>query len=265
MIISFNRSLLEVSSTGAYIKSLVLDGEKIINDSHDGNDTHGGSAVLFPFGNRIRNAEYKYNNINYKLPKNNGENSIHGLVRDKIFNVIVSCNKIEFFMDFNDESYPGNAFINVSYILNERSFRTDFTVTSKNEKIPVEIGFHPYFYFPDKCIFRSGKIMMLNYLDEYFPDGTLSDTSINGSDISKLSIDNCFYVHGPVILEGNKKIRIDRENMDYLVIYTGLYEKTKSIAVEPMTGAPDVYNNKIGLIELNKGESFHCSYTINLI
>ncbi len=265
MKISSNKSYAEISATGAYLESLVINNERIIDKSQDENDTHGGAAVLFPFGNRIRNAEYTYDNKKYSLPKNNGKHSIHGLVRNRIFRAVSFNDTAIFFLDFNDSAYPGDAFISVSYKIYESSFRTDFTVTSLSKRIPVEIGFHPYFYFPGKCIFNSSEIKMLNYIDEYFPDGTFSETNINNNDISNMSIDNCFYAPGSLTLIGDKKIRIDKDNMDYIVIYTGLYEKTKMIAVEPMTGAPDVYNNKIGLINLNPGSSFHCSYTINII
>ncbi|MEM0139200.1 MAG: aldose 1-epimerase, partial [Ferroplasma sp.] len=82
IIVKEGNSYAEFSSIGAYLIKLVLNGVEIIRKSNDGISTHGGAAVLIPFGNRIRNAEYTYNGKKYLLPKNDGKNSIHGLVRD---------------------------------------------------------------------------------------------------------------------------------------------------------------------------------------
>lgn len=42
---------------------------------------------------------------------------------------------------------------------------------------------------------------------------------------------------------------------DYFVIYNGKYSRGESVAIEPMTSAPDTFNNGIGVITLKKGTS----------
>jgi Galactose mutarotase and related enzymes len=50
------------------------------------------------------------------------------------------------------------------------------------------------------------------------------------------------------------------ENYPYLQVYTPPHRQ--SIAIENLSAAPDVFNNRMGLIELEPGEriGFSCSY-----
>lgn len=78
---------------------------------------------------------------------------------------------------------------------------------------------------------------MLNYVDTFFPDGTTTDieSGLLSSKIDK-EFDNCFLV-GPELILRTKEgtIKIQTENMNYFVLYTGKYSNRKSVAVEPMT------------------------------
>ena len=52
--------------------------------------------------------------------------------------------------------------------------------------------------------------------------------------------------------------------MPYIVIYNGEHAGNNAVAIEPMTGAPDAYHNGIGIISLDKGNEFKCSYSIEV-
>ena len=256
-----------LNQMGAYLEELWISGKSIIRKSNDGHMTHGGAAVLFPFGNRIRNAVYEYNGIEYKLPKNDGENSIHGLVRNILFNYISGNNYVEFYTYFRNVSYPGNAEISVRYEINGTELKTVFTVKSLSGTIPVEIGFHPYFTVTGKySIDYSGNAMKLQYKDVYFPDGRYIPVNLRRLDLRTAKLDNAYIIDSDISLrDENHGILISRENMPYTVIYNGEFAGNNAIAVEPMTGAPDVYHNGIGLITLKAGEKFHCSYSVSLL
>ena len=96
MKLEYNGFHANFNPVGAYLEDLQKDGTPIIRKSNDKNSTHGGAAVLFPFGNRIQNAEYSFNNKQYSLPENDGKNSIHGLVRELPFDSNSGDNYIEF-------------------------------------------------------------------------------------------------------------------------------------------------------------------------
>ncbi|MEM0132380.1 aldose 1-epimerase [Acidiplasma sp.] len=268
MKISYNNSYAALNNSGAYLHDLYLNGTPILMPSTDNIDTHGGSAVLFPFGNRIRDGEYEYKNQLYKLPKNDGNNSIHGLIRDFNFEYDAdNKNEITFSGIFQHPGYPGRAQIKINYVISQNKFITNFYVKSLDLQIPVEVGFHPYFLVSGRYTLNyNGKLKMMNYMDTYFPDGTYTDFDLNDHDLSSYSLDNAFKLHGDIkLIYDDHEIRIHRKNMDYIVLYNGRYASGKSIAIEPMTGAPDVYHNKIGLINLKKDEIFECGYEIELL
>lgn len=267
MKLEYNGFSANLNPEGAYLENLKKDNIDIIRKSADGNSTHGGAAVFFPFGNRIRNAEYDYKNKKYFLPENDGKNSIHGLARDLAFESNTGDNFIEFSNHFKSESYPGEAEIKVRYEIRGNAFVTSFYVKSLTETIPVELGCHPYFNTSGSySISYSGVMKKFNYINEYFPDGSTTGVDYNEKELNSISLDNCFYLDSPVILkDDNHSIRIIRNNMPYLVIYNGKYAGNNSLALEPMTGAPDVYHNLIGLISLDTNSEFRCSYSVEII
>ena len=133
--------------------------------------------------------------------------------------------------------------------------------------IPVEIGFHPYFMVTGKySIDYSGNAMELEYRDEYFPDGRYLPVDLRKADLRTTKFDNAFLFDSDISLrDENHEILIKKKNMPYTVIYNCEYAGNDAVAVEPMTGAPDVYHNGMGLITLEKGEKFRCSYSVSLL
>ncbi len=264
MELNYNGFTAIFNEKGAYLEELKLNNNIIIRKTFDNNDTHGGAAVLFPFGNRTEDAEYVYKNIKYELPKNDGNNSIHGLIRDEIFNYKKNENSIEFYKNFESKCYPGKAFIKIEYKIENNSFNINFYVKSLENDIPVEIGFHPYFYVNGSySIDYNKQLKMMNYVNTYFPDGTYTDMNLKNKDLSNIILDNAFYLDDDITLKDEKhEIKIKRYNMPYVVLYNGEYSKGNSIAIEPMTGPPNAFNNKIGLINLSKNEEFKCGYSI---
>jgi aldose 1-epimerase len=266
MKLEFNDITCNINPRGAYLEELKTDNYEIIRKSPDGHSTHGGSAVLFPFGNRIRNAEYKYMNKEYRLPANDGENSIHGLVRDLDFDYDGGSSYVEFYRHFQSDSYPGEAMIKIKYEIGKNSFKTTFKVKSITGLIPVEIGFHPYFKVNGKySVSYKGTMEKLEYVDTHFPDGKTFPVDLNGKELNSMNLDNTFYTNSSITLHDNfHSIIIRRTNMPYLVIYNGQYAGNNSVAIEPMTGAPDAYHNGMGLISLPRGKDFECSYSIDM-
>ena len=267
MILESGKTRCSLNPMGAYLEELYIDGKSIIRKSPDRHVTHGGAAVLFPFGNRIRNADYFYGGLEYHLPQNDGKNSIHGLVRSMLFNYISGKDYIEFYTYFRSKSYPGIAGISVRYEIQENEFRTLFTVKSLSRTIPVEIGFHPYFTVNSEySIDYTGTAMELEYKDEYFPDGNYFTVNLKHTDMNRLKLDNAFLIESDILLsDENHRVLIKRKNMPFAVIYNGEYAGENAVAIEPMTGAPDVYHSEIGLVNLEKGKIFQCSYSISLL
>lgn len=263
-------SLAEIDQVGSYVMKLFIDGTEILKQSNDGKETHGGAAVLIPFANRVRDHTYRFEGKTYQLPVDSGNHSIHGLVRHVKWDVLQKeDDSVELGYVLTDPGYPSRLHNIVKYRIDGQSFTTKFEIENIGERnSPVMIGVHPYFLTPgDWDITADKPVKRLEYADRYFPTGEMTDFSMHQlTSKSGTAFDNCFLGDGDLHLHnGMNHILIERENMPYFQVYNGEYAEGKSVAIEPMTGAPDSFNNKLGLITIEPGGKFVCSYTISLI
>lgn len=267
--ISSSSSKAYIRTNGAYVQSVILDGVDLLKESHDGKDTHGGMAMLLPFANRIRNARYTWNNQSYDLPKNNGEHSIHGLTRDVEWTVAhrgKSSTSLWYKLDTGE--YPVPLYIKVTYSISEFSFVVEIEARNEGEvSAPFMAGMHPYFLLDGSWHIESQKTLLyLNYRDSYFPDGSFNPALPgNIGSKSNMTYDNTFIAGDSVhLVSGKRKVMITNDGMPFLVVYNGEYAEGKSVALEPMTGAPDSFNNRIGLVIIKPGEEFRCMARFDL-
>jgi len=270
MEIKFMDSLAEIDQTGSYVKKLFIDGVEILKQSNDGKETHGGAAVLIPYANRVRDHVYRFEGREYDLPAESGNHSIHGLVRHVKWDVLEKDeDSVELGFALSDPGYPSRLHNIVKYRIDSESFTTKFEIENTGERnSPVMVGTHPYFLTHGEWDITADKpVKMLEYADRYFPTGQMTDFSMHQmTSKSGTVFDNCFMGGGDLHLHnGMAHILIERENMPYFQVYNGEYAEDKSVAIEPMTGAPDSFNNGIGLITIEPGGKFVCSYTISLI
>ncbi len=263
------RSHLEFDDIGAYIRSVVLNGKSILMQSPDGHQTHGGAAIMIPFANRIRDATYSIDGTQYFLPRNNGQHSIHGLTRERKWTVTSIDDRGELYLRLEDSGYPGVLDCSILMRISAGSFSVSMNfVNISGRKQPLSPGMHPYFLFDGSwSITDPSSVQMLEYHDSYFPTGRLLqfDSQLLSWNSGR-QFDNCFFVGNSMTMDlGDHGMRIETVNMPYFVVYNGEYSLNRSVAVEPMVGAPDAFNNGIGLKVLMPGESFSCQASFHLI
>lgn len=261
-------SHIEFDDIGAYIRNVVLDDINILMQSPDGHQTHGGSAMLIPFANRVRNATYSMNGIRYNLPRNNGQHSIHGLTRERQWNTTSIGDRSELYLRLEDPGLPGIMDCRIVMKVSPKGFSVsmNFVNISRLDQ-PLSPGMHPYFLFNGNWkLVTSGEIKILEYEDSYFPTGRFLQYDITElSSTSGKHFDNCFLIGDTLTMDlGDHSIRIETIDMPYIVVYNGEYSQGKSVAVEPMVGAPDAFNNGIGLKILRPGDSYSCQATFRL-
>lgn len=262
-------SRADIDTLGAYLSSLRIGSVEVLKESKDGHQTHGGCAVLSPFANRIRKAEYKFEGVKYGLPKNSGEHSIHGLLRDYRWNIEKSGNnKLAVLSSvLKHPGYPSELYSKLTYSISEDSFSVGYLAfNTGSANCPLLIGFHPYFLTGNKWkLDYRGNIIKLLYRDQFFPSGETETADLKSEDLHISALDNCFRFDGDLrLISDNGTLLIRRSNMPYLVIYNGTFAGNDSVAIEPMTGAPDAFNNGIGLLRLRPGESFSCGFGITV-
>ncbi|MBQ2973491.1 MAG: aldose 1-epimerase family protein [Clostridia bacterium] len=134
----------EIDDMGAQLHSLVLkeNGKEYI---WQGNPDiwYGQAPVLFPVIGQLIDDKFRYNGVEYTMPK-------HGLARKLLFNVKECEGAKAVFSLENDEntlkSYPFEFELLVTFELKEKSLVNTMTVINKtNGEMYFSIGAHPGF------------------------------------------------------------------------------------------------------------------------
>ena len=235
------------------------------------------SAKLSPFVCRISEGKYEFDNISYEFQNKFKDGSaIHGVLADKPFKVMEKSSRedeafilLEYHYQKEDPAYPFEYLINVKYTL-KTGGRLYLDTTVKNlfsQRIPMADGWHPYFslegevndwllsfHSKEKLAFDE-KLIPLGHIVEA-PD--FYSPKLIGNEF----FDNCFLLEPDSVVPAatlenpanglHLSFYPDR-HYPYLQIYTPA--DRKSIAIENLSSAPDAYNNGLGLIILEPGDS----------
>src|SRR5450432_3984317 len=154
---------MSVMNYGATIVSLkVLDKAGIPGDVVHGFDTFDGypkataffGAAIGRYANRIANAKFTLNGTEYKLPANDGPNTLHGGTRgfDKVIWIAKDVQSadgpaIEFtYLSKDGEmGFPGNLTATITYtLLKDNAVRIDYNATTDKDTV-VNLTNHSYF------------------------------------------------------------------------------------------------------------------------
>jgi aldose 1-epimerase len=245
------------------------------------------SAKLSPFVCRIRDAHYTYQGDLYALEKFtlNGS-ALHGLLFDEDFvpvEILQGPDEASVALRFaykgSDPGYPFTFDCLVRYTLRDASIRLDTEILNTGHRsLPLADGWHPYFTLGrtiDALEFQFHAHEMLEF-ENLLPTGRrLSNTRFNRLErIGTTELDNAFVLDkgysGPACIlrdpaTGVQVEILPEDSYPILQIYTPPHRG--SIAIENLSGAPDNFNNGIGLIEVQPGEvkTFSTTYTIRVV
>ncbi len=267
----------------------IIDGYKSEEDANENLGSSFKGSNLFPYPNRIPDGKYSFEEVDYELPMNfpDEKNAIHGLVYNKNFEVIaqesgqIGCKLfIRYLVDKLIEGYPFNYLLEISYYLNaDKGFECTTKISNLDDQhLPLGHGWHPYFIIGDSTIndlslqFPANEILEVD--QRSIPTGKTEKYSNFNllKPLKATEFDSCF------ILEPSDQpaeIQIVNEKLDFgytiwqergvhkynfLQVYTP--PARKSIAIEPMTCAPNVFNNMNGLIVLSPQERITISWGV---
>ena len=271
-----------VLKKGSNLFSL-LDGRKSRNE-FQGSEIYN-SAVLFPFPNRIVKGKYEFKGDSYQLPVNWPQegHAIHGFVCDKPFEIIHKHTDeayAEITLSYKyDASYPGYPFpfqLNVIYRLDENKFSCIIEAENTGENpMPVNIGWHPYFSINEKIDNIKMQIPESDIIivDKLIPTGEKKKNTnfINLQEIDGREFDTCFALKENGDVYETKLFFPDEDvtmilQQDKIFKYLQIYTPPgrKSIALEPMTGQANNFNNKEDLINLAGGEKIKMNYAVKV-
>lgn len=246
------------------------------------------SSKLSPFVCRIPEGKWEWQGEQLEFEKKFMDGSaIHGLLYNKAFRVVDQFTddhqaslRLKYHYRKDDRGYPFEYICEVVYSLHPSNvLQVETKVFNADEcPIPVADGWHPYFTLGaaiDDCELTIASDSMLEFNDKLIPTGKMIyDPSLrNGGLLGNRFLDNCFQLEQtdgePVCIFSNPARGIQlhffaSRNYPFLQIYTP--DHRRSIAIENLSGAPDCFNNGIGVTVLNprQTETFTLWYKVEV-
>ena len=265
-------------SYGASLDELIIRNIKVITNLYplEYKKTYP-SSILFPFANRINDGQFNFNGSNYNLQCNEKQlnNAIHGLVYNKAF-LVDELKKFKnhaeiklYYEELNPPTgYPFKFRVELLYKLTNEFLSLKINVINLDDKkLPFTVGWHPYFKSVDldkskiqfNCI-KKIKCNKNNIALGFEPFNSKMPLSLR-----KRRFDDAFVLENPDVKFFTPEYDLvlkSSEKESFLQLYTPM--NTNAIAIEPMTGVSDSFNNKIGLKKLSPGQSYSIEWQVSI-
>lgn len=285
------RHRVVVVEVGAGIRSYTV-GERDVLDGYDEREmaTAGRGQVLIPWPNRLEDGRYAFGGATHQLALSEPEtrNAIHGLVRWVPWSV-VERDEHRVALEHTLHPQPGYPFsleLRIEYSVSDAGLRVTTSASNVWERAcPYGAGAHPYLVLGtptvDPLVLRAPGRTVLHFDERGLPlneepvDGTVYDFRAARA-IGATKLDNA-YTDLERDSDGVARVELRRpdssasvslwldETYAYLQLFTGdplPSVDRRSIAVEPMTCAPNAFRTGKGLLVLEPGASTTSSWGI---
>lgn len=246
-------------------------------------------ALLAPWPNRIQDARYEFEGRTYEPVRNfkyQGGHAIHGLIQLETLK-LSGKSLSEGWMELSIRSkgwqgYPFPVVIAFRYFLDARSgFRMEFRIENAGKTAaPAGLGWHPYFKLSNSvkpCLLSLPQGKKLGMTDRAVPDGKRSRWGRfeTPEAIGEDFVDACLELPAKKAIavsrltEPRKDLSIEvwqetgPGKFNYVQVFT--HPKRHCLAIEPMTAAPDAFNNGMGLVVLQPGETLQAECGVRLV
>jgi aldose 1-epimerase len=265
---------IDILTRGALINSwLIRQGDKSqqfimgnpLNAAKEFESQGFRSAKMSPYVCRLFKGQYAHLNTTYIMDRfYMGEHAIHGIMYDADFKIqATEANEhqatvilVHHYLG-SDQGYPFPFTMHVKWIL-EKNNKISVQTTVINDaaiSIPIVDGWHPYFTLGesiDHCTLQFSSKGKMEYDKDLLPTGNMIEDArfSNGLKIGSLQLDD-----GYALDTENSSCTLQNEqfilkiNPSSLYPYLQLYipPDRNSIAIENLSGAPNAFNNKMGL------------------
>lgn len=243
------------------------------------------SAKLSPFVCRLKDGTYEHEGYQYEIShKFPDGNAIHGLVFDRPFQLMdQGADSRHAWVNLRhayrgtDPGYPFWFDCDIRYeILAAGGLRIATTITNCSEgSIPIVDGWHPYFSLGvpvDACTLQFPPARMLEFDERLLPTGRYLDAAQyeSGRSLKGIELDNSFLLKpgysGPACRFSHSDSGLALEvffERNYPILQVYIPPDRNSLAIECLSGAPDAFNNHLGLDRLGSGHSM--DYTVRYL
>jgi len=262
---------------GGRLKELSLLGKSIMKEIPDFNykDSYA-SDVLFPFASKIENGKYTFKNTKFQLDCNDSnKNALHGLVYNKKFEIVHKIESINYasvtiaYQELEESlGFPFKYNIQLIYTLTNDEL--SLSVTIKNTDVnpfPFTLGWHPYFFTDglSKSVLKFKSDKKIVFDENLITQKVIDEKTEKEFKIENKQLDDCFILNTDTVefTTPNYQIEISINQLEnYLQLYTP--KDLPLIAIEPMTGVSNSFNNKIGLQTLAPNQTYSILWNVKL-
>ena len=282
-----------IVTLGAGLRAYCV-GSRAVIDGYDRRQiaSSGRGQTLIPWPNRLRDGAYVFRGERYQLPLTEPEraNAIHGLVRWEDWSVaerLPDRVSLEYTLH-PQEGYPFALAITIEYELGAGGLTVRTSATNIGHRAcPYGAGAHPYLTAGpgtiDGCRLHAPGRRWLKTDERMIPTGsapvhgTRYDFRV-GREIGTTVLDTGYTdlerdadglarvkLSGP---DGGGSVTLWQDSRyQYLMLFTGdslpdVSRRRGGLGVEPMTCAPNAFASGDGLLTLEPGERFTCSWGI---
>jgi aldose 1-epimerase len=292
-VLTFGDQRAVVTEVGAGLRTYTVDDRDVIDGyGEDEMCTIGRGQLLLPWPNRIEDGRYEFAGKMYQTPLTEParHNALHGLTRwvnwtpaehgaDRVLMSLVL---------HPQEGYPFSLQLHAEYRLSAAGLTVRTAATNVGRQAaPYGAGFHPYLAVGtliDEARLKLPALMRLETSDRLIPTGRLLPTKGTAHDflesrpIGSLSLDTAF---AALVPDGDGLIRVHFQAPTgdpsltlwmepiyrFLMVYTpdaipDAGRRRRSLAIEPMTCAPNAFRSGDGLIVLQPGQSTSATWGI---
>jgi aldose 1-epimerase len=291
-VLESGRQRATVTEVGAGLRSFTSNGEDVI-------DGYGQSeicdvcrgALLLPWPNRIADGTYEFDGRTHQTPLTEPlrRNAIHGLTRWSNWGLLGAENdRVALGLTLHpQEGYPFALALQVQYLLGPEGLTVKTTAQNIGpNRLPYGTGHHPYLTVGkriDEATLRLPALIRLEADDRLIPTGRLLQVTGTAYDfleqrpIGALQMDTAFtsvlpdadgrirsVIQGPT----GRQVTVWMEPpYSYLMVFTGdaipdVRRRRQSIAIEPMTCAPNAFRTGDGLRIIEPGDSLTTTWGI---
>lgn len=280
-----------VVTVGAGLRAYTAAGRDVL-DGYDEHEmaTAGRGQVLIPWPNRLEDGSYEFAGERHQLPLTEPStgNAIHGLVRWVAWTVVErDDDRVALAHTLHPQpGYPFSLELEIEYALGEAGLRVTTTATNVGPSAcPYGCGAHPYLTLGtptvDSIVLRAPGRNVTHFDERGLP---LDTGPVDGTDydfrepraIGTTKLDNA-YTDLARDADGLARVELRRpdgagslslwldESYPYLQLFTGdplPSVNRRSIAVEPMTCAPNAFRSGEGVRVLEPGSSMTSTWGI---
>jgi aldose 1-epimerase len=293
--LSFGDQRAVVTEVGAGLRTYTVGDRDVIDGyAEDEISSIGRGHLLLPWPNRIEDGQYEFAGTSYQtaLTEPARHNALHGLTRWVNWTAVEqSPDRVVMSLVLHPQpGYPFTLHLRADYRLSAAGLTVRITATNVGTRAaPYGAGQHPYLTVGtliDQARLKLPALMRLETNDRLIPTGRLLPTKGTAYDflelrpIGALGLDTGFAALVPDA-DGLIRVRLEAPGgapavtlwmeaiFRFLMLYTPdeipeVARRRRSLAIEPMTCAPNAFRSGDGLIVLQPGHSTSADWGILL-